>query len=366
MKPASIILSPPGDGNALSVSWGLRANGVTPLWGASLAEAVFGELSIEIDGDGWTTSAAYSAYDLRSVWWRRARAPQAPAAVLASDAEFVSREWLVWQNGIFALSTSAIDALWINRPEDAERTENKLIQLRAARKLGIDFPETLVSNDPKRVRQFIARHGRVVFKSFVPHTWKDHRTDRMYNAAVTILDDIGAVDDASIAMCPGIYQRYVEKVCDLRVTVIGERFFTARISRHEGGAFVDWRPRTYMPDLHAQAYALPAGYEAKLSALMRELGIVFGCIDLVADAEGKLHFLEVNQTGQYLFVEELVPELPLLRAMCAMLAEGRTDYSLDRAAPLSIAQCRETDWYREWSELHLAERTPANWAVTSE
>ncbi len=155
-------------------------------------------------------------------------------------------------------------------------------------------------------------------------------------------------------MCPGIYQPYVDKVCDLRVTVIGERFFAARIHRRDGDAFVDWRPHSMDDTLVAEICDLPSAYEEKLRRLMRELGLVYGCIDLAQDRQGELHFFEVNQTGQYLFVEEWLPQLPLLRSLCAMLAQGRTDYSLDTSADVSFAKFRQHDSYQVWSRAQRA------------
>jgi len=349
MKSASMILSPHGDINAMSASWGLRKNGVQPLWGPSLADMKFSPWSIEASSHLWATHGRFSEFDVRSVWQRRPRPPEASSSVLPSDVGFVEAEWLQFQKNVFALSTHAIDALWVNDPRSAVDTENKLIQLRAARRVGIGFPDTLVSNDPVLVRKFVALHGKVVFKNFFPHTWQNTGNGRLYCPTVTVLDDMGAIDDASIVMCPGIYQRYVEKVCDLRVTIIGDRFFPVRITRNRGDAFVDWRPHTQMPDLVARACDLPAQYQARLVRLMRDLGIVFGCVDLAADAEGNLHFFEVNQGGQYIFVEDWLPDLPLLKAMCAMLAQGRTDYSLELAADITLARCRASDCYQEWS-----------------
>jgi hypothetical protein len=203
------------------------------------------------------------------------------------------------------------------------------------------------------VRAFVKRHGKVIYKHFLPRGWSE-ADGRHYNARVKILDGIDAIADASIAMCPGIYQPYVDKVCDLRVTVIGDRFFAARIHRRDGDAFVDWRPHTSADTLLAEACELPSAYERKLVRLMRELGLVYGCIDLALDRDGDLHFLEVNQTGQYLFVEEWLPQLPLLRSMCAMLAQGRTDYSLTTSAEVSFARLRERDAYLEWNRVQRA------------
>ena len=51
-------------------------------------------------------------------------------------------------------------------------------------------------------------------------------------------------------------------------------------------------------------------------------------MDLVIDTEGNIYFLEVNQAGQFLFIEEVLPGIPLLHAMTAFLSSGRVDYSM--------------------------------------
>jgi len=43
-----------------------------------------------------------------------------------------------------------------------------------------------------------------------------------------------------------------------------------------------------------------------------------------------------------------------LRAMCAMLAQGRVDYSLDAAANISHAEFQRTDDHERWHASHLA------------
>ncbi len=59
---------------------------------------------------------------------------------------------------------------------------------------------------------------------------------------------------------------------------------------------------------------------------MEELGIVFGCFDLIVTPEGEYVFLEVNEMGQFLFVEHWTG-MPLLDAFCTFLSTGNVDYS---------------------------------------
>ena len=61
--------------------------------------------------------------------------------------------------------------------------------------------------------------------------------------------------------------------------------------------------------------------------LMRMLGLAFGCIDLIVTPQGEYVFLEVNEMGQFLWVEQREPACPLLRAFATMLIEGRLNRS---------------------------------------
>lgn len=61
---------------------------------------------------------------------------------------------------------------------------------------------------------------------------------------------------------------------------------------------------------------------------MEELGIVFGCFDFIVTPQGDYVFLEVNEMGQFLFVEEWTG-MPLLDAFCSFLTAGNVDYPWD-------------------------------------
>ncbi len=324
-----IIFAPAHDIHASAVAWSLRRAGVEALVSSSLRQGSASRFAVLAGADGlhgWASD--FQPAEVSAVWYRR---PSRPG--LSDQAEldrwFSAQQWALFQKNFLAVAHSTVPALWVNEPAASVAAESKLLQLRVAAEVGLDFPEALVTNDAGQVDQLIRRWGRVVFKTFQGHAWEDRATQRYYNTDVSVLDAASELPEAAIAFCPGIFQRYIEKQCDLRVTVIGERFFCARIERKSGGAYLDWRPAILDEDMDVQPFQLPPAVEARLRELMRRLGIVFGCIDLVMDGAGRLFFLEVNQQGQFLFIEKMLPALPLLQAASAMLAGGRTDYALD-------------------------------------
>lgn len=325
MRPTSIILSPLRSRTALTVAWGLRANGVRVLCGPALSDAAFGPLSIAASTEDWRVHAFGAA--VRSVWHYRPKAP----ALRAGDCPMVHDERLQFERTVCGLVQLGVEALWVNDPRRALDSENLLLQLRAARQAGLAFPQTLVSNDPLRVREFVERHGRVVCRRFVPHPERP----------AIELDAAQARAATELTPFPAIYQRCIDPVGRVRVVVIGARQFAARID-DEPGARHGLATRAGEALAPAHAWELPAPQAGRLAAFTGELGLTHACVDFALDATGELQFLGVDARAHGLGIEERVPQLPVLRALCALLAQGRVDYDLDAAADVSLAEWRDS------------------------
>jgi len=263
----------------------------------------------------------------------------------------VAQQWSLFQKNIFDLGDGLIDTLWVNRPHAALAAESKLLQLQQAQSVGLAFPDMVVTNRAEDVAQLIRRWGRVVYKSFYPHTWHNASLDTYHSVGVVLLDANSDLPETSIAMCPGIFQRYIEKKAEIRVTVIGNRMYAIEILKRDGGAFLDWRNSAMDDVTIMKPCQLDDALAQKIRALMGRLGIVFGCIDLVVGHDGNVFFLEVNQAGQFLFVEDKVSEMPLLQSMAAMLIEGRCDYSMDACKPIRLSDYMASDTYKQVAQL---------------
>jgi glutathione synthase/RimK-type ligase-like ATP-grasp enzyme len=321
------------DVHAAAVRWALRRAGRQPIWARTLADPAMTPVSLYADAaDGLRYTGGIRSGTASSVWFRRPQLPQAFAGAAAADLAFLRDEWKRHVANVHAAAASADGVFWVNRPDLAAAAENKLLQLRAAHRCGLRFPATLMSSDPDEIRRFFAAHPAVVHKPYATHSWRDGE-GRIFSTYARRLAAEDLRDDDALRLCPGIYQACVRKRCDLRVTVIGQRIFAAAVDAEDAGdGVVDWRAAAVGGNERWRAVALPADAEASLRRLMHALGLVFGCIDLVVDEDDQLHFLEINQAGQFLFVEHALPELPLLRATAAMLAQARADYSLETVA----------------------------------
>ncbi|GIX17787.1 MAG: hypothetical protein KatS3mg119_1973 [Rhodothalassiaceae bacterium] len=256
------------------------------------------------------------------VWLRRTGLARSALAD-PDDRRFAEREAeRFWQS---ALSVAWPRAFWVNGPRVAREAERKARQLRAAADMGWKIPRTLMSNEPERIRAFVSTlGGRAVYKPFGPFNWEEQDARLAVHAEVVTTDFLG--DSAMLEAAPGIYQEVIEKVADVRVVVFGHCVVAAEVSAELPAGAIDWK-RVHPSWLTVAPVNLPAPVEDAVRRLMDSLDLRFGCLDLVRTAEGEWVFLEVNEAGQFLWLEEACPELPMLAHFCGLLWEADAGFS---------------------------------------
>jgi glutathione synthase/RimK-type ligase-like ATP-grasp enzyme len=202
-----------------------------------------------------------------------------------------------------------------------ERAEDKGLQLRIARRVGLKVPETLITNSPEDAKAFCARFREVIFKVINPP--QIHDDARLSSISTSLLNrgDLAALD--GIRQCPGIFQNRVPKRFDLRVTIVGDQVFPVAIhSQEEPSSRVDFRDAwRHGIELRHEVHDLPHRVRTQCLELARELGLVYCAMDLVVRPDGEYVFLEVNPSGQYGWIERATG-LPITRALAALLVAG--------------------------------------------
>jgi glutathione synthase/RimK-type ligase-like ATP-grasp enzyme len=225
-----------------------------------------------------------------AVWWRRPQPFDLPATVTdPAHRRFAISE----AETAFAGLYNSLDAFWINDPRRDAAAHHKPWQLAVAQEIGLAIPATLMTNDPEEARDFWRRNeGNVIHKVFraFPEAWRETRRLRPEDAALA----------DTIKLTPVIFQRFVEAVADIRVTVIGDEIYAASADARQGEYPVDFR---FNPDLRWERHALPSAVENALLDLMQRMGLEYGAIDLRLTPEGEYVFLEINPAGQFLWVE---------------------------------------------------------------
>lgn len=207
---------------------------------------------------------------------------------------------------------------WLNHPHHIGYAEYKPVGLRAAVQCGLQVPRTLVTNDPERAREFVtAVGGRAVCKPFggsgVTDTEGHHQ---VYTSIVTPDECVSP----NVARTMHLFQQWVPKAYEVRLTVVDSQYFAARIVSASSAGYMDWRA-----DYDALTYTpvdTPNFVRSRVAALLDVLGLRFCALDFVVDPRGEWWFLEPNPNGQWAWIEDETG-MPIAAAIADAL-EGKT------------------------------------------
>jgi glutathione synthase/RimK-type ligase-like ATP-grasp enzyme len=234
------------------------------------------------------------------------------------DREFALEQW---DAGLKILYRN-LDCRWINDFISVESAADRSKQFILADSLGLRIPPTLITNDPAAAREFYQSHdGEVVLKTLHHHGVEvAGRMYSMYTHEVSNRD-LERLDDLTYAPC--ILQKKIIRRFELRVTVIGDQVFTARLGMPDENI----SEILYQQDIHrllsSSALAsnmickydsLPDSLRQQCIKLIEKLGLKYGAIDLIVDNRNEPIFLEVNPLGDWYWIESKTG-LPITRAV---------------------------------------------------
>lgn len=321
MSAQVLILAPEQDVHTKAVLRQLEAfNAKTIIWSANkLPQQSL--LRFELNSEASTTiiqsidGGRFELGQFDAVWYRRPGMPK---------SAHLEQRWLeglvAWESGraLEGIYRTVSDILWINNPRAQQETLIKVNQLKSARDAGFIVPDTLVTNDPIAVREFAERlSNQVVYKLIDEASWQYFPEYELPRGIPTLsfrATDLHHLDQVKLSL--HLFQKKIDKVYDLRITVVGQEIFAVKIEPQSDGAQLDWRLDR---NNKLSAYTLDDEIKSKCLLLMRQLGLVYGAFDLCRSRDGGYVFLELNPAGQYLWLEEAL-NLPISYKLAALLA----------------------------------------------
>ncbi len=269
-----------------------------------------------------TTGDSLAITDIGAVWMRK-----------KADFSFVSKQLAAQERAyaqaeaehlLFSLLYS-LDCYWMSHPLALRGAIWKGEQLKRAARLGFLVPPSLATNGRASVEAFMAAQGEIIFKALSSSTLAaeevapEERLGRGLATTRITAEHEGLLD--SVAELPCFFQRNIAKRHELRVTVIGDKVFAAAIhSQDDERTAIDCRDMS--AEIRYEKADLPAEIERRCREFVHSYGLTFGAIDLIVTPDGDHVFLENNPAGQFLFVQQLVPELDMLGAVADCLRAG--------------------------------------------
>jgi hypothetical protein len=257
-----------------------------------------GELGFTATVDTYVTRGLLSSRtaqcpleDVTAVYYRRPR----PFVIDEPDAERRATLLGEARHG-FGGVLLALRAHWINHPARAADAEYKPWQLASARDAGLQVPQTIITNNATEAASFADGLGGIVVdkKIFVPLT----RTDLglTFEPAKTVSALDLRRDAARIGRTAHLFQEYVRKESDVRVTVVGSHAHAVRI-RHDVDGILDWRTRLAAATLTETT--VPDSVLRGIATYLRSFGLYYGAFDFAVTADDSWYFLECNPNGSW-------------------------------------------------------------------
>lgn len=260
------------------------------------------------------------ASQVRAVWNRKIWTPQMDEKLAPEFHEMCIRESFAALYGFLDYFHSL---RWINDPQKSTDAENKLRQLRVAARVGLKIPRTLTTNDPHQARDFFAElGGNMVAKLLKPLSISMGAPSVFVYTSDVREEDLTEAE--MLRHSPMVFQERIAKEIELRIAYVDGKCFAGAIdaSRSIAGQ-TDWRLSApgECPWFEAE---IPEDIATRLRALMSELGLVYGAIDLIRTPDGEHVFLEVNPGGEWGMLERDL-SLPISEAIAEALLQKSSD-----------------------------------------
>jgi glutathione synthase/RimK-type ligase-like ATP-grasp enzyme len=235
--------------------------------------------------------------EVQAALYRRPEPPRYTAFLTPEHSKFALSETRACLDSIY----NALQGRWLSDPYAMLRARDKALQLSTALAVGLKVPETYITNCPESV----PKGDSVIYKTLRSSAIETELQNNSLGIFTTILTEDLRTHLDQLRVAPGIFQRYIEKEYELRITVCGSRFFACQIdSQSHNDAKIDWRAVEPSTLAHTMV-SLPDEVVANLRALLLALNIRFGCIDMIVTPSGEYVLLEVNPNGQWLWIEHI-------------------------------------------------------------
>jgi glutathione synthase/RimK-type ligase-like ATP-grasp enzyme len=245
-----------------------------------------------------TSNIEIDLSSVRSVYYRRPELPLLERYLLdRADERFIKNEFLFCLEGLYKLLENAF---WVNNVYRIREAENKIYQLQLAKKMGFQIPNSIISNRYGSVSTFFYDNANECITKPIKSGLIEDNPSRVVFTSNVVPDSL---EEERVKFFPNFFQRRINKVADIRVTVVRDRVFPVKIEIDSDHMTVDWRS-VDPAFLKYSEFALPDAIENRCLGLTKCLGLNYSAIDLAIDGKGEIYFLEINPNGQWGWIEK--------------------------------------------------------------
>ena len=252
------------------------------------------------------------------VWERR---PMEPLATYDNfDDEKVRKVILEEADGFIKFFRYSLsNVFWLGHPIIERQAGSKILQKIVAKSIGFKIPDTIFSNQFSSIGIFEDKH--VAIKPISSFDIETNGGNIVFYTRKKKYSDLENIGETSFRNNINFLEEYIEKDFELRVTVIKDECFSAKIESQklaaENGA-IDWR-QGYDHGITFVKTEIPIEISDKCLAFINYFKLNFGCFDFIVDKLGRYIFLECNTNGQWMWLEEEA-KLPISNKIAEIFA----------------------------------------------
>ena len=239
--------------------------------------------------------------EVAAAWlWKVGSFRNADATTNVSKQLSMVNEMVLWNSSIWDLYSEDV---WLNAPSRIAAADRKLSQLSVARSLGLAIPETVVSSTWDDLGDSsLCKEATSIIVKMLRGVIADQNEIRAMYTEVLTADRLQALQRVARPF-PGLYQAFIQKAREWRVTLVGDQVFAVAIYTEES-AKDDWRRHQLTSAVQFRNERIPDVIADQCRQFLSYFKLNFGAFDLIETSDGRFVFLECNPNGQYAWLED--------------------------------------------------------------
>ena len=319
-----IIWGQENENHTAPIKWALEHAGYRVACWGGLSWNEQQQASLRLGGETVITLGPHTVEPGDAIWIRRPDPPAHNPRVAEADRKFAAAEYRSFYHSI-AYTLEMLPVWCINRYSASRLINNKSVQLHLAHRCGLKVPNALMSNSPQAVKDLFTHNGnRTICKGFTPHVWARHDNRGIAVTETFELTREKLPADEVLTFAPAIYQDMVVKQFDVRTVLMGHRVYSYAL--HNPQKALDWRQDAGQGKVEVEIIPTPSEIEKGILDFARKAGICFGSLDFAVGMDGQWWFLEINEEGQFLWLDQFNRNARTQEKFCAFITapEGST------------------------------------------
>jgi hypothetical protein len=208
-------------------------------------------------------------------------------------AKLLDEEWQSIEKCLSTITSCKV----FNPPFSALLAHNKIAQLRAAHKLGMAVPATIISTSKEKLMEFTKKHKCItkgIYRSYIEY-------EGICRSNFTKTISSQDIENSEKKACPILLQERIVPEAVWRIVTIDKKIFGFRHTSGEIKGTVDSRMAT---DNSTIEFApIEEDLKKNIIRLCKHMGIQFASSDFIEDENGRMWFLDLNPDGQWAWLQ---------------------------------------------------------------